>query len=605
MKQTLSVFLTLVVLSLATSGWAAELPPLHQAIFTCDLPAIQQLLAAKTDLSVTDMEGDTPLLFALKIAMVFGIFDPETIAEEEPELACEPEKAKAIVRRLLDAGADPFLFDAGAADALSRGIMARDPEIVQWFLAKGADVHRPAGGGNTALASAVAAGSRPVMKLILAKDPDVNQTDGDRRTPLHLALMWPRYEVVPLLVEKGAAVNARDSHGQTPLDVLADDAPVRLRVLLEKRGAKPGAKLPPLDWSLHEAVRKKDLAAVRAALARGVDVNQPDKDGDVVLCDAALAGDRAILEALLKAGAKANRYCHDNLPLGYAYGRCDPEIAKMLIAAGARVNALDGHGRQALHHAARAAGVAALEDLLTAGAAVDAKADDGDTPLLLALQWGNAAAVRFLLDRGANPAVVNKNGESAVGLAAKIGDLPLIELLLAKGAPINVGARPPLAMAAEEGWLEAMTFLLDRGAVVDSPPGCVLMSAMFARKNQTAVVQLLLARGAPVNCGNRDGSTPLHRAAKLHDVTLAELLLKHGAKVNAANQRGRTPLHEAADGILAMVKLLVEHGAEVNVMDKSGNTPLNLAGVYGRDNDIFRYLESVGAKRGYDLRQPK
>ena len=62
-----------------------------------------------------------------------------------------------------------------------------------------------------------------------------------------------------------------------------------------------------------------------------------------------------------------------------------------------------------------------------------------------------------------------------------------------------------------------------------------------AFKGQTAVVGLLLEKGANVNQGDIDGFTPLHIAAQKGRAEIVELLLAKGADANQGNKQGVIP----------------------------------------------------------------
>ena len=69
-----------------------------------------------------------------------------------------------------------------------------------------------------------------------------------------------------------------------------------------------------------------------------------------------------------------------------------------------------------------------------------------------------------------------------------------------------------------------------------------------AQRGDVALVQELLAGGAPVNVFDEIGMTPLHYAAKEGHVPVLDLLLHAGAEVDARDPRviGNTPLGEVA-----------------------------------------------------------
>lgn len=104
---------------------------------------------------------------------------------------------------------------------------------------------------------------------------------------------------------------------------------------------------------------------------------------------------------------------------------------------------------------------------------------------------------------------------------------------------------------------------------------------LHAEKNSVERVAALLQSGgrAAVTALDRDGLTPLHRAAAGNAVDVALLLLAAGAPVDATDAaNGETPLHVAADNDSAAVAMhLVRAGANVNAANTWGKTPRDVA----------------------------
>ena len=76
------------------------------------------------------------------------------------------------------------------------------------------------------------------------------------------------------------------------------------------------------------------------------------------------------------------------------------------------------------------------------------------------------------------------------------------------------------------------------------------------------MAQLLIDGGADVSAAYKDGSTPLHGAARTGRVAVARLLIDGGADVLAAGKDGSTPLHYAErNGHEAVTRLLRNRGA--------------------------------------------
>ena len=121
---------------------------------------------------------------------------------------------------------------------------------------------------------------------------------------------------------------------------------------------------------IHDAVNNGDLAGVQAELDKGVDVN-------------------------------AKHWAFGGTPLHQAVIGDHKEIAELLIANGADLNAKDTFGGTPLHQAAFHGHKEIAELLITNGADVNAKYVDGKTPLFGG--YFNAGLIELLIKNGANP----------------------------------------------------------------------------------------------------------------------------------------------------------------------------------------------------------
>ncbi|KAK7093373.1 ankyrin repeat domain-containing protein 49-like [Littorina saxatilis] len=92
------------------------------------------------------------------------------------------------------------------------------------------------------------------------------------------------------------------------------------------------------------------------------------------------------------------------------------------------------------------------------------------------------------------------------------------------------------------------------------------------------VQQLLTADPSLVHSVDKDGYTPLHRAAYGDHLEMAEYLLSNGANLLARTEDGWQPLHSACRWNCARVaELLLHNGAEINSQSNGGLTALHLA----------------------------
>ncbi len=159
-------------------------------------------------------------------------------------------------------------------------------------------------------------------------------------------------------------------------------------------------------------------------------------NADVVV-DRAQAGDLEGVRELLRRGSDANSAHGDGMSaLHWAVRNSDAELARMLLYAGANVEArtrIGGH--TPLLVAARAGDARMIEVLLEAGAEVDGATHNGTTPLMFAAASGVVAAVDALLAGGASAHSRERSyGQTALMFAAANNRVGSIERLLASGA---------------------------------------------------------------------------------------------------------------------------------------------------------------------------
>lgn len=194
------------------------------------------------------------------------------------------------------------------------------------------------------------------------------------------------------------------------------------------------------------------------------------ENSDESLIEAILNDDRVTVKELLKAvpelatePVKKARLAMElphwiyagDTPLHVAAAGYRVEIAKLLLAAGAHVDAAGKHRHATpLHYAADGSPerdtkrqVAMIRLLLGAGANIQAQDKNGATPLHRAVRTRCVEAVKWLLDAGADVTIRNKPGSTAFHLAvqntgrggsgtdgAKAAQRKIIQLFLERGA---------------------------------------------------------------------------------------------------------------------------------------------------------------------------
>ncbi len=150
--------------------------------------------------------------------------------------------------------------------------------------------------------------------------------------------------------------------------------------------------------------------------------------------EAASVGRAARVAELLDADPSLlTAYSGDGFfPLALAAFFGHPGVVRLLLERGADVAQVARNPMriQALH-AAVTGNAEAVKLLVDAGAPVNAKQDQGWTPLHEAVNRNDLEMTRYLLAHGADPRQQNDAGTSAIGLAAEKGFVEVLKLLKA------------------------------------------------------------------------------------------------------------------------------------------------------------------------------
>ena len=100
----------------------------------------------------------------------------------------------------------------------------------------------------------------------------------------------------------------------------------------------PTAKAPAI--SIHDAVEKGNVEAIKQHLAAGTDVNAKDKDGFTPLIQAVQRGQKEVAKLLIEKGADVNaKTAKGGTPLDWANAGNHSETADLLRKHGAKTGA--------------------------------------------------------------------------------------------------------------------------------------------------------------------------------------------------------------------------------------------------------------------------
>lgn len=462
---------TLAAVVLALTGAAARLAaradanPLIEAAKRGDVTAARALLKSGADARAIEADGTTALHWAA--------------AGGEAELA----------GLLLGAGARPAAVNRYGVAPLSLAAETGSAPVIGLLLKAGADPNTASPGGETVLMTAARSGHPDALRALLVRGAAVNAREHTRG---QTALMWAaaegHAEAVAILVEAGADLRAR-SNGPA----VSPESDNVTQVSGYRNYTRKGRidALTPFMF----AVRAGRIAAARALLRAGTDVNETLEDGTSALVLATLNAHYELAVALLEHGADPNAAKQGWTALH--------QVARMRTLNVGEFPPPPPTGRLGTLDLAKA--------LVARGADVNAR--------MTVVDWKD----------GWKGGMVNKTGATPLLLAAKGVDHPLMRLLLANGADATLTMPNGTNVLMLTAGIELGQLGIHSGTAPDA----------------LEATTLAMGLGLDVNAANANNETALHGAASRGAIDIIRLLVDRGARLDVVSKRGCTALRTA------------------------------------------------------------
>ena len=457
-----------------------------------------------------------------------------------------------------------------------------------------------AAAGDQRLVQAAARSDIAGVRVLLTQRADVNAPDADGTTPLHWSVWADNLTIADELIRAGASVTSANAFGVTPVYLAAEHGNAAMVRRLLDAGAGVNTADQTGDTILMAAIRARNPDLVRLLLDRGAQVNAAEPEvGHTALMWAVRVDDPVATTLLIERGAAIEAATR----VGAAGARRPPGAGGGSHGVGIVRGGVPPQGEQLpttggmtpLLFAARDGRLEAARVLVAAGARLNTPDPNGLTPLLMAITNNQLLVAQLLVDRGADVKAADWYGRAALWAAVEIRNLDLrssatdngvdrdaalrlIASIIDKGADVNARVKefPP-----------QRRHMLPLGSLewVDFTGQTPFLRA--AQSGDVPAMKLLLSKGADPGIATFNGTTALMAAAGVNWVVgqtfsesparwleAVQLCLEIGADVNATNQMGLSAVHGAANrGSDDIIELLAQRGARMDVPDKEGRTP--------------------------------
>lgn len=504
------------------------------------MPRVRYLLHLGVELDHSDDDGFT----ALHHAVLSGFEDVVDVLREAgadvnaqsldcgtPLHLAAVKARRDVVRLLLRSRANVKALSRQMGSALHCAVYAGDLDVVSDLLAAGANAQELR---FTRLSALYYMGAGPSVE----GDTQIYQC-----APLYLAARTGRSDVVDLLVSKGASPNAVTT--SFPADALPETC--------EDEVAETD-KYACTSLVAAACLGNSDMC--REMLQHGAHIDAQDSVGCTALMVAAQEAKAQCLAVLLEHRASVelvSRRGWTALVYAVLSGKTDC-IEILARKTGLQDGKAPAMASKALRFAAARGSLDAARIIIDAGADMNACDDINGAPLHIAASNGHPALVRLLFERGARPDVRYHENWSVLHCAAWYGHSEIVSTCLYghQGLHPNVtttSGMTPLHMACQEGYLSIVRILLEEGADVDALTKKRLSPLYFAcTTGATAIVKTLIEQGADAVGLSTDGKTLLHAAAQKSHFAVLSLLVEHSKTLRqhdliwAEDDQGKTAL---------------------------------------------------------------
>ncbi|WP_296706716.1 ankyrin repeat domain-containing protein [Treponema sp. UBA7570] len=523
------------------------------------------LFITKTDINAQDKNGDTALHVCARIneADLIAFFAFKNAGTE-----------------IENADGDTPLLVAVKNDNI---------ESAKILIQMGANIFAKDASENSALQLALAKNELWYEVMITEKTGQIRAINGD--SIVHYFVRTDDEKAIDFCIKKQLPLSVKNNEGDTPLSLCykrADETvPVRIAAAL----LQAGCECERGDFAYFEDSVRTHNTMLRFA------------DGQTPLHFATILGHTGIVNYFLNEKTPVRisdilqaQDIAGSTPLHEAvrYGRV--EIAKILLDAGAKVDALDAVGKSPFLLIIPAEKQLEMYNvLLSANADVTQKDMYGDTVLhVCTMAAVKTDVLSVLINHGAPVNERNKKGVTPLSLAIEKNNTEHVIFYARAGADINaedMEGNTPLTRALESPSIDMLkTLITPQNVLSKDSAGNTPLHIALIKGSSFGYIKFLVETGADVNARNKDGDSVLFLAVRKNKKDVGDLLLSKNADIFASNTENNSPLRIAlAQGGEVQDWLITSQ--TLNASDGSGNTPLHYACEWKLDEAVSALIQ--------------
>lgn len=281
-------------------------------------------------------------------------------------------------------------------------------------------------------------------------------------------------------------------------------------------------------------------------LHQTIDLDADAREHGNALRAASRYGYGNIVRILLNAGANVNAKGWDNGSALQQASVCgQEEVVRILLDAGADVNADEGPNGNALEAATCRGSEVICQLILDAGASLDTRSSALHDAL-----W-HLSRLEMLLEAGVDVDRRGRYASTPLQTAVFYGLDATVQTLIAAGADVNASDgqwRSAFATACQEGHSTIMQMLLNAEARLQELEHQQIDSSLYnaAKNGHEDAVKVLLDAGVDVEAQGERYGYALQAASAYNHETVVRMLLHAGANVNAQGKYFGNALQAAA-----------------------------------------------------------